>query len=96
MICQVSASDNLLPGLACDSQFLYCVLVRMNGTSQENVIVRVALASGEVNELCKLPAGTCYRMGAEQDVLTVVNYPIPEGAQEGELYATKAAVFLWH
>lgn len=43
-ICQFSASDNLLPGLACDGQFLYCVLVRMNGTSQENVIVRVALA----------------------------------------------------
>lgn len=93
-ICQFSASDNLLPGLACDSRFLYCVLVRMDGTSQENVIVRVALASGEVSELCRLPAGTCYLMGAEQDVLTVVNYPIPEGAQEGELYATKAAVFL--
>ena len=57
MICQVSASDNLLPGLACDGQFLYCVLVRMNGTSQENVIVRVALASGKVSGCASCPPG---------------------------------------
>lgn len=79
-IVTLNPNEDIQLGVACDDSFVYIVKATQSDTSAIQMsLCSVSLKDGAIKELCALPKGTSFIMGAADRCLIVKTFSEPQG-----------------